>query len=114
MCDWRYFWRQKWSEFGDALGGHIDLKLEESMEMVDQKAVNLVVDVDAVDREAFDQQAVDLEEVDLEAVDLKVLDLEVVDLEAVNCEVVNQYVVDRELVAMRSELRWGAETQFVH
>ena len=60
------------SEFGDALEGHDQSRLEVYFEAVDLKAV----DLEAVDLEAVDLEAVDLEAVDLEAVDLEAADWE--------------------------------------
>jgi len=53
--DWRCTWRLRLSEFGDALGGHLHLRLEEYLETVDLEAD----DLDSVDREAVDLGAVD-------------------------------------------------------
>jgi hypothetical protein len=37
---WRCTWRPRWSDFGDAFGGHDQLRLEEYLELVDLEAVD--------------------------------------------------------------------------
>jgi len=67
-------WRLYSSEFGDALSGHDQWRLEEYT----------VVDLEPVNPEAVNLQGVNLVVVNLEAVDLEAVDHEAVDLEAID------------------------------
>jgi len=53
-------WMTRSSQFGDALGGHDRLRLEEDLEEVDLKVVK-AVNLDAVNLEMVNLEAVDLE-----------------------------------------------------